>query len=79
MLRYSDLTKDARKKVWELFIGNANTSQGPANISVAELKILVNCKLNGRQVRASVPYLPFPRLTPSSRSRTLWLQRVLWL
>lgn len=79
MLKYGDLTKDAATKVWELFIRNAKTSQGPANISVAELKRLVNCKLNGRQVRTSVPYLPFPRLTLSSRSRMLWLQRVLWL
>ncbi|KAG9231368.1 hypothetical protein BJ875DRAFT_469707 [Amylocarpus encephaloides] len=51
MLRYGDLTKDAGKKVWELFIRKANTSQGPANISVAELKLLVNSKLNGRQIK----------------------------
>jgi hypothetical protein len=51
MLRYGDLTKDAGKKVWELFIRKANISQGPANISVAELKLLVNSKLNSRQVR----------------------------
>lgn len=77
MLRYGDLTKDAGKKVWELFIEKASTSQGPANISVAELKILVNCKLNGRQVSTSMPYPPFPRLILSSRSRMLWPQRVL--
>jgi len=56
MLRYSDLTKNAGKKVWELFIGNVNISQGSANISVAELKFLVNCKLNSRQVSTPVPY-----------------------
>lgn len=51
MLKYGDLTQDAGKKIWELFIESANTSQGPTNISSAELKLLVNSKHNGKQVR----------------------------
>ena len=53
MLRYGDLSNDAGKKVWALFIETANTPQGAAKISSAELQLLVNSKLNGRQVRDS--------------------------
>jgi hypothetical protein len=53
MLRYGDLTKDAGRKVWKQFIATANTSQGAARIDDAELQLLVNSKLDGRQVRDS--------------------------
>ena len=53
MLRYDDLSKDAGKKVWALFIETANRSRGEARISDAELQLLISSKLHGRQVRAS--------------------------
>jgi hypothetical protein len=51
MLTYDDLSKTTGKKVWKRFIERANTSKGPANISSKELDLLVNSKLNGRQIR----------------------------
>jgi SpoVK/Ycf46/Vps4 family AAA+-type ATPase len=57
VLRYDDLSKDAGKKIWEQFIKMANTSKGPARISVEELNLLVNSKLNGRQVRSPTVFL----------------------
>jgi hypothetical protein len=53
MLGYGDLSKDAEKKVWVLFIETANRPQGEAKISDAELQLLISSKLNGRQVRDS--------------------------
>jgi len=50
MLRYDNLSKDAGKKIWERFIEQARTPQGPAKVKPDELKRLVNSKLNGRQV-----------------------------
>jgi hypothetical protein len=51
MLRYDDLTKEAGKKIWQLFIERASTSYGSTCISSEELNLLVNNKFNGRQVR----------------------------
>jgi hypothetical protein len=48
-----DLSKDAGKKVWALFIETANRSRGEARISDAELQLLISSKLHGRQVRNS--------------------------
>jgi hypothetical protein len=71
MLRYGDLSKAAGKKVWELFMKTANTSQGPPRINADELKCLVNCKLNGRLVRDFYGISTIPWLTIGSRSRML--------
>jgi hypothetical protein len=49
MLRYDDLSKDAGRHIWERFIEQARTSQGPAKVKPDELNRLVNSKLNGRQ------------------------------
>jgi SpoVK/Ycf46/Vps4 family AAA+-type ATPase len=51
MLRYDDLSKEAGRKIWQLFLQRAIIRQGPAEVKPDELKRLVNSKLNGRQVR----------------------------
>jgi SpoVK/Ycf46/Vps4 family AAA+-type ATPase len=51
MLRYDDLTKEARKQVWGNFLSRAITSFGKAQITDKELDQLASNKFNGRQVR----------------------------
>ena len=48
MLKYDDLSKEARRKIWEQFIERIGIAQG--EIKADELNCLVNNKLNGRQV-----------------------------
>jgi hypothetical protein len=50
MLRYDDLTKDARGQVWRNFLSWATTSSGDADVTAKELEELAIYKLNGRQV-----------------------------
>jgi hypothetical protein len=50
MFKYDDLSKVARRQIWERFIERARTSKGPAEVKPEELDRLVNSKLNGRQV-----------------------------
>ena len=49
MLRYNDLTKDAREHVWRNFLSWATTSSGDADVKAKELEELACYKLNGRQ------------------------------
>lgn len=48
-IKYPELTKDARRKIWESFLSEASTSKGPAMIKVGDLKRLESMKLNGRE------------------------------
>jgi hypothetical protein len=50
MLRYEDLTKEARRQVWRNFLSWATTSSGDADVTAEELEELAIYKLNGRQV-----------------------------
>lgn len=50
MLAYPDVGFDARKSVWNGFIGKAHTLQGPAEVSAKALKDLAKKELNARQV-----------------------------
>jgi SpoVK/Ycf46/Vps4 family AAA+-type ATPase len=51
MLRYDDLTKEARKQVWGNFLSRAINSSGKAHVTDKELDQLASNKFNGRQVR----------------------------
>jgi hypothetical protein len=46
MFKYDDLSKAAGRQIWEQFIKRA----GPTEVKPEELELLVNNKLNGRQV-----------------------------
>ncbi|KAF3484281.1 uncharacterized protein GIQ15_03605 [Arthroderma uncinatum] len=48
-LRYDGLSREQRKHVWKYFISKANTHQGPADITAAELNSLETLDLNGRE------------------------------
>jgi hypothetical protein len=50
MLRYDDLTRDARGQVWRNFLSWATTSSGDADVIAKELEELACYKLNGQQV-----------------------------
>jgi SpoVK/Ycf46/Vps4 family AAA+-type ATPase len=50
MLRYDDLTKDAREQVWRNFLSWTTTASGDADVTGKELDELAIYKLNGRQV-----------------------------
>jgi len=50
ILRYDDLTKEARKQVWGNFLSRVITSSGKAHITNKELDRLASNKFNGRQV-----------------------------
>jgi hypothetical protein len=39
-IKYPELTKEARRKIWESFLAEASTSKGPAIIKVGDLKRL---------------------------------------
>ena len=53
-IKYLELTKDARRKIWENFLSKAHTSQGPAVVDAENLKHLELMKLNGREVSYTV-------------------------
>jgi SpoVK/Ycf46/Vps4 family AAA+-type ATPase len=53
IVKYDDLSKAAGRKIWQQFLEKATTSQGPASVKSKELDLLVNSKLNGRQVRSA--------------------------
>jgi SpoVK/Ycf46/Vps4 family AAA+-type ATPase len=61
MLRYDDLTKDARGQVWKNFLSWTTTASGDADVTGKELDELAIYKLNGRQV--SCLRIPSLRLT----------------
>jgi len=46
MFKYEDLSKAAGRQIWERFIERV----GPTKVKPEELELLVNNKLNGRQV-----------------------------
>jgi hypothetical protein len=46
MLKYDELSKESRRKIWEQFIKRAGIAQG--SIKADKLNCLVNNKLNGR-------------------------------
>ncbi|KAL4780120.1 hypothetical protein BJX76DRAFT_361128 [Aspergillus varians] len=48
-IKYPELTQDARQKIWESFLAEAHTSQGPAILEGGELEHLASMKLNGRE------------------------------
>jgi SpoVK/Ycf46/Vps4 family AAA+-type ATPase len=48
-IKYPELTKDARRKIWKSFLAEASTSQGSAIIAGGELEQLASMKLNGRE------------------------------
>ncbi|KAF2180926.1 hypothetical protein K469DRAFT_729606 [Zopfia rhizophila CBS 207.26] len=50
MLRYDELSTDARKQIWGHFLSRSRTSYGAPDIHDRELERLVSSKLNGRQV-----------------------------
>jgi SpoVK/Ycf46/Vps4 family AAA+-type ATPase len=50
LLRYNNLTSDARRDIWANFLKRAHTQKGAANISPNQLESLVKSELNGRQV-----------------------------
>ena len=81
-IKYLELTKDARRKIWENFLSKAHTSQGPAVVDAENLKHLELMKLNGREVSYTVAPNLDRRLTwCCDRSKILppspkrWLQR----
>ncbi|PVH68430.1 P-loop containing nucleoside triphosphate hydrolase protein [Cadophora sp. DSE1049] len=49
MLRYDDLTREARKQVWGNFLSRAIASSGKAHVTDKELDQLASNKFNGRQ------------------------------
>lgn len=56
-IKYPELTKDARRKIWESFLSEASTSKGPAIIKVDDLKRLESMKLNGREASRNMDYV----------------------
>jgi hypothetical protein len=64
MLKYNDLTKNARGEVWRNYFSWATTSSGDADITAKELEELACYKLNGRQVSYLIE-IPSLRLTDS--------------
>lgn len=51
-IHYPDLDRDARRKVWRMFIDKAQSSEGvTSNISDADVERLAMHEMNGRQVR----------------------------
>ena len=50
-LKYDELNKDARKAVWQFFIGRAMTTHGNPACSERALNELADKKMNGREVR----------------------------
>ncbi|PVH68250.1 hypothetical protein DL98DRAFT_441636, partial [Cadophora sp. DSE1049] len=56
MLRYDNLSKDARSEIWGQFLSRAATPCGDVDIKDHELERLVSSELNGRQVM--LPYIP---------------------
>jgi len=55
MLRYDNLSKDARSEIWGQFLSRAATPYGDADIKDHEFERLVSSELNGRQVM--LPYI----------------------
>ena len=56
MLRYDDLNSDSRKQIWEHFLTNLRTIQGAVDVNEKQMRVLVDYKLNGRQVRQAAMY-----------------------
>ena len=56
MLRYDDLSSDSRKQIWKHFLNKVCTIQGEIDINENQMSLLVDSKLNGRQVRQAVTY-----------------------
>jgi SpoVK/Ycf46/Vps4 family AAA+-type ATPase len=50
MLKYEELSSEARKRIWGQFLSQMRTTYGAPNIRDEELERLVSSKLNGRQV-----------------------------
>ena len=53
-LKYDELKKDARKAVWQFFVGRAKTTHGSPACSEQALDDLANKKMNGREVSGSL-------------------------
>ena len=53
-LKYDELKKDARKAVWQFFVGRATTTHGNPACSEHALDDLADKKMNGREVRCSL-------------------------
>lgn len=49
-IKYGEHPKSARREIWAFFLSKANTHQGPAIVSDAELRRLESLTLNGRDV-----------------------------
>ncbi|KAJ5291520.1 hypothetical protein N7478_000771 [Penicillium angulare] len=50
-IKYGELPKSARREIWAFFLSKANTHQGPAIVSDAELRRLESLALNGRDIK----------------------------
>jgi SpoVK/Ycf46/Vps4 family AAA+-type ATPase len=57
MLRYDDLSKDAKKQVWRDFVSQTTTPSGAADVTNKELGQLASNKFNDRQV-SGLPEFP---------------------
>ena len=55
MLRYDNLSRYARNRIWGRFLSRANTPYGDADIKNDELDRLTSSQINGRQVMS--PYI----------------------
>lgn len=49
-IKYQDLTRDARREIWEYFLSKANTPKGSSIIRDSDLERLEGLELNGREV-----------------------------
>ncbi|CEL09514.1 hypothetical protein ASPCAL12649 [Aspergillus calidoustus] len=50
-IKYPELTQNARRNIWESFLSEAQTLQGPATVDPSELEHLASMKLNGREIK----------------------------
>ena len=57
MLRYDNLSRHTRNKIWGQLLDRATTPYGDADINDNELDRLVSSELNGRQVILPCIYL----------------------
>ena len=50
MFAFSKIERDAKRQIWNRFIEEARTAEGPAQIEPKELERLIETQLNARQV-----------------------------
>ncbi|RAL09439.1 ATP-binding protein, partial [Aspergillus homomorphus CBS 101889] len=59
-IKYPELTQNARRNIWESFLSEARTLQGPSTVDPSEIEHLASMKLNGREASHNTSSLRLP-------------------